>query len=126
MSGSDSRRQRRLAAREGDRSGDAPASDALRAWVQRQLALAVRGLGVGWVGKQVQPPEDMVSDVGCPGCGIAGAARVTAMLTRHRPSEKVVLFTLVRVCANCAGDSEKTRALGARALGPPEPPPAQA
>jgi hypothetical protein len=120
MSSSDSRRERRLAAKNGGREGGETAATSLHAWVRRELSLRVSGQGPGWVGKKVAPVWDE-PEGGCRGCGTIGKPCALTMLTRLRPAEKVVLFTLAHLCDGCAGDAGAVRAVADRAFGPADP-----
>ena len=87
-----------------------------------ELSRLIGGLGAGWVGKKVAPKG---VEPGCYGCGNLGKQHSLTMLTRLEAAEKAVLFTLVELCPDCAGDKVKTDAMGEKVFGPLDPPPAQ-
>lgn len=121
MSSSQGRNERRLAAKNGGREGGDTAATSLHAWVRKELSLLIAGQGPGWVGKKVVPKEPETG--GCRGCGTIGKPCSLTMLTRMKPDEKAVLFTLVTLCEECAGDKGKSAAVGEKVFGPKEPPP---
>lgn len=124
MSGSHGRRERRLAAKNGGREGGETATSKLHAWVRRELSLLIANKGPGWVGKTVTPVWEE-REGGCRSCARIGKPCQLTMLTRQQEVEKTVLFTLVHLCEECAGDADKMRALGDRVFGvaDPAPPP---
>jgi hypothetical protein len=116
------RRQRRLDAKQnGNRAGGDTAATRLHAWVQVELGKRVAGLGPGWVGKKIEPPA---ADPGCYGCGNLGKQRAITMLTRLDAPGKAVRFTLVELCAGCAGNKDKGEEIGEKVFGPAAPTPA--
>lgn len=122
MSSTPGRRGRRLAAKNGGREGGDTAAASLHAWVRKELSLLISGQGPGWVGKKVVPKEPETG--GCRGCGTIGKPCPLTMLTRMKSDEKAVLFTLVHLCEDCAGDKGKFAAVGEKVFGPKEPAPA--
>ena len=116
MSSSGARRARRSGGH-GQGGGDEAASSAskLHAWVHAQLADVTKGLGPGWKAKKVAPRSVAV---GCAGCGNLGKQRQLVMLTRLQAHDICVLFTIVELCEDCAGDKAKTDALGEGVFGP--------